>query len=113
MLAEGKTAEALEVFRQVKGSQSAPTELRECGRALSEAQEFKAAGEFLNAALAADPEYVQARMDLATAESHDQGPENALAELEKIPPEQRKGIISCSGRLAASQHRLGGLAGYG
>ncbi len=91
LLSGGKTAEALEAFQQVKGSQSNSSDLHECGRALLKAGDFKAALEYLNAASAADPKDVQIRMDLALAVFHDRGAQNALAELEKIPPDQRKG----------------------
>jgi tetratricopeptide (TPR) repeat protein len=99
LLADGRTAEALEAFRQIKAATSDPEVLVECGTALLQYEQYEPAREFL--ALAAEsgaarstslsPSVSNFRLDLATALFHTQGANAALAELDKTPEEDRKG----------------------
>jgi tetratricopeptide (TPR) repeat protein len=91
LLADGKTAEGLEIFRQLKAAVSAPAVLADCGRTLLEFEQYEPAREFLEAAVAAVPSLSAARLDLAIVLFHLQSPDAALAELDKIPPVDRKG----------------------
>jgi tetratricopeptide (TPR) repeat protein len=91
LLAQGKTADGLEMFRQLKPAVSAPAVLADCGRTLLEFEQYQPAREFLEAAVAAAPSLSAARLDLAIVLFHLQSPEAALTELDKIPAADRKG----------------------
>lgn len=91
LLAEGKVPEALELFRQIKGSEPGGIVSAECGRALLHAGQYHAAREFLDEAAAADPLNAQLRVDVALAAFRDAGPETALSELDTAPAEARDG----------------------
>ncbi len=91
LLADGKTAEGLEMFRQLRSSVSAPAMLADCGRTLLEFEQYETAREFLEAAIAAAGSLSAARLDLAIVLFHLQSPETALTELDKIPAVDRKG----------------------
>ncbi len=91
LLAVGKVPEALEVFHQIKSSAPDGIASAECGRALLHAGQYKAAQEFLDEAVEAEPSNVQRRVDLALALFPDAGPETALKELDKTPAEVRNG----------------------
>jgi tetratricopeptide (TPR) repeat protein len=91
LLADGKSAEALEIFRQIRSASSDPQILARCGTALLEFEQYEAAREFLEAVVAVTPSFSAARLDLATAVFHLDGPHTALNELDKTAPEDRKG----------------------
>ena len=91
LLREGRGAEALEVFEQIKDATPGGSASAECGRALLQAGQYKAAREFLAEAAEAAPSNPQRRVDLAIALFHDGGPETALTELDKTPAEARNG----------------------
>jgi tetratricopeptide (TPR) repeat protein len=99
LLADGKTVEAVEVFRQLKPATSDPELLVECGVTLLQYEQYEPARQFLEAAVTAgallsksrSTSLSSARLDLATALFHTQGANAALAELDKTPDEDRKG----------------------
>ncbi|MGO8735325.1 MAG: tetratricopeptide repeat protein [Terriglobia bacterium] len=91
LLSTGVIPEALEIFQRIKTSASDPRVLAECGRALTEAGEYKPAREFLSQALAADSGSAQTRFDLVIAVFHDAGAESALAELDQSASADQKG----------------------
>ena len=91
LLAEGKTAEALQAFREVLTLTSEANILAECGKALLGGEQYDAAREFLERAVAADVSASDARLDLAIAAFYVAGPEAGLAELGKVPAGQRRG----------------------
>jgi tetratricopeptide (TPR) repeat protein len=91
LLAQGKTAEALQAFRGVLPLTSEANILAECGKALLAGEQYDAAHEFLERAVAVDLSAGDARLDLAIAAFHMSGPEVGLAELEKVPAMQRRG----------------------
>jgi len=99
LLADGKTAEALEVFRQVRSATSEAEVLVQCGATLLQYEQYEPARQFLEAAVTAAASHStplstplrSARLDLATALFHTQGANAALAELDKTPEENRKG----------------------
>jgi len=91
LLAEGRIPQALEVFHGIKGSSSEGSASAECGGALLDAGQYKAAREFLESAVAAEPSNSLRRVDLALAVFHDDGPESALAQLDTTPAPARQG----------------------
>ena len=91
LLAEGKVPQALEAFREIKDSTSGRVASAECGRALLDAGQFKAARDFLESAVEAEPSNSLRRVDLAIAVFHDAGPESALSQLDKTPAPARQG----------------------
>jgi tetratricopeptide (TPR) repeat protein len=88
LLADGKTAEGLEMFRRLRSSVSASAMLADCGRTLLEFEQYETAREFLEAAAGS---LSAARLDLAIVLFHLESPETALTELDKIPAVDRKG----------------------
>jgi tetratricopeptide (TPR) repeat protein len=103
LLADGKTAEALEVFRQVKAATPEGEVLVQCGATLLQYEQYEPAREFLERAVTAGSllsaplntslrtSLSNTRLDLATALFHTQGANAALAELDTTPEEDRKG----------------------
>jgi len=91
LLAEGNVPEALEAFQQIKDSTLGGIASAECGRALLNAGQYKAAREFLKSAVEAEPSNTLRRVDLALAVFRDAGPESALSELDKTPAPARQG----------------------
>lgn len=91
LLGDGKAHEALEIFREVHALTSDPKILADCGRTLLAYDQYEAAREFLESALAADPSATDLRLDLTVAVFHTVGPEAGLSELEAIPLDQRQG----------------------
>lgn len=99
LLADGKTAEALEVFRQIKAATSEGEVLVRCGVTLLQYEQYEPAREFLELAVTSgaarstslSPSVSNFRLDLATALFHTQGANAALAEVDKTPEEDRKG----------------------
>jgi tetratricopeptide (TPR) repeat protein len=91
LLTDGKTAEGVELFRQLRTTASAPAMLADCGRTLLEFEQYEPAREFLEAAIAAAGSLSAARLDLAIVLFHLRSPEAAFTELDKIPMVDRKG----------------------
>ena len=91
LLYEGKTEEALEAFRAARKLTSDPSVLTSCAKTLLDWQQYEPAREFLEPVVAADSSNIDARLDLATAVFHSAGPEAGLAEIDKIPADQRTG----------------------
>ncbi|PYV40134.1 MAG: hypothetical protein DMG06_21110 [Acidobacteria bacterium] len=91
LLSEGKVAEALEHFRQIREFTSDSKILTECGRALLDFQQYEAARSYLLSALDSEPLATGIRLDLALATFHAGGPEAGLHELDKIPARERDG----------------------
>lgn len=88
LLADEKTAEALEVFRKIRPATRDPDVLARCGQALAQFEQYAPARPFLEAAVSS---VSNARLDLALTLFHLEGPEPALTELDKIPEADRKG----------------------
>jgi len=91
LLYEGKTEEALEAFRVARKLTSDPSVLASCAKALLDWQQYGPAREFLEPVVAADPSNTEARLDLAIAVFNSAGPAAGLAEIDKIPADQRTG----------------------
>jgi tetratricopeptide (TPR) repeat protein len=114
LLAEGKTAEGVQAFHEVLSLSPEKNLLVESGQALLTAEQYEAAREFLGRVVAADPSSGDARLDLAIAAFHVSGPEAGLAELEKMPSEQRRGdyfllraqMLDAQGRLEEARESL-------
>jgi len=91
LLYQGKTEEALEAFRAARKLTSDPSVLASCAKTLLDWQQYAPAREFLEPVVAADPSNTDAHLDLAIAVFHSVGPEAGLAEMDKVPTDQRKG----------------------
>ena len=91
LLMEGSTDEALEAFRKVLTVTKDSGLLAECGQSLLNAEQYVLAREFLERVVAAKPDDLGARFDLAIAAFHSAGPEAGLKEIEKTPAEKRDG----------------------
>jgi len=114
LLAQRKAEEGLATLREVRTLTADPRILNDCAQILMEYQEFRLAREFLEPVVAADPSASEARLDLAIATFHAGGAEAGLAELDKTPPEQRKGdyfllraqILDAMGKLEEATEDL-------
>ncbi len=91
LLADGMTAEALEVFHELRPVISDPVALGEIGEILLRFEQYEPARPFLESAVSADPSLSAVRLDLATVLFHLQGAEVALMELDHTPEADRKG----------------------
>jgi tetratricopeptide (TPR) repeat protein len=91
LLADGKNAEALAIFRQISSATSDPEVLAQCGTTLLQFEQYESARQFLEPAVAAAPSMDGVRIGLATSLFHVQGGESALKELDKTPETGRKG----------------------
>ena len=91
LLAQGSTAEGMDVFRELRSASSDPGLLAASGRALLEFEQYDAARQFLEPAIAADLSLSAARLDLAITRFHLQTPGAALAELDQTALTDRKG----------------------
>ncbi len=91
LLAQGKTQEGLAAFKEVRSLTSDTQILNDCAQVLMQYQQFALARDFLQPVVAAEPSARDARLDFAIATFHALGPEPGLAELDKMPPEQRQG----------------------
>ena len=91
LLRQGKTEEAVTALRSVLKLTSNPEILATCGKALIEFEQYAAAREFLEPALAANPGAADLRLDLAIAVFHSGSAEEALKVLDATPLDQRKG----------------------
>lgn len=80
-----ENTEAVALLREVRASTTDAAVLARCGSLLLENEEYRTAQEFL---VSAGP---SARLDLAIAMFHTEGPERALAELDTTEPAQRQG----------------------
>jgi tetratricopeptide (TPR) repeat protein len=92
LLSEGKAEEALAAFRECLALSPNARVLNEGAAALVEHKQYSLAREFLTRVVAADPS-VENRLDLAAATFHSAGPEASLAEIEKIPFQNRDGDV--------------------
>jgi predicted Zn-dependent protease len=90
LLAEGKTAEGLEVFREVRTAADA-TLLAASGRTLLEFGQYDVARQFLESAIAGTPSLSAVHLDLAIVLFHQQSPAAAFSELDKTPATDRSG----------------------
>ncbi len=90
LLARSRAEEAIAAYRRAAESDPAPQRLRALARMLLDSEQYAAAREFLEPLVArqASPE---ARLDLAVASFHVQGPEAGLKELDTAPPAERQG----------------------
>jgi len=105
LLREGKVADALSVFQEIRSS-GGQAAAGDCGEALLNAGQYKAAREFLQEAAEAEPSNAQRRLDLALATFHDSGPEPALVELDRTPAAARAGdYYLLRAQLLDSLHR--------
>jgi len=91
LLSEGKTTEALNAYRRVRGLTSDPKTYASCGKTLLDYEQYGPAREFLQDAVAGDPSSMDIRLDLVVAVFHLAGPVEALAELDRKPPIGGKG----------------------
>jgi len=112
LLADGKIAEAKDVFRTLLPADD--PELRAtCGRILLESEQYDLARQFLEPALARNPSLISARLDLATVLFHLQGAA-ALGELDKTPASGRQGdyyllraqILDAQGKMQEAAEAL-------
>lgn len=87
LLAQGKTAEGLDVFRELRSAASDPETLAACGSILIEFEQYELARQFLERA----PATPSSRLDLAIALFRLEGAAVALPELRKTPAAERKG----------------------
>lgn len=92
LLREGKTEEALAVFREILTLSPAARTLNDGATALLEHKQYSLAREYLARLVAADPS-IENRLDLAVAIFHSAGPSDSLAEIEKIPLAERTGDV--------------------
>lgn len=90
LLAEGKTAEGLEVFREVRTAADGAL-LAASGRILLEFGQYELARQFLESAMAGTPSLSAVHLDLAIVLFHQQSPQAALSELDKTPAADRSG----------------------
>jgi tetratricopeptide (TPR) repeat protein len=84
LLAQGRTAEATAMFRDVLALDPETALLADCGRTLLEYEEYALAAQFLKPVPGA-------RLDLAIAVFHSVSPQAGLAQLDEIPMAERKG----------------------
>jgi tetratricopeptide (TPR) repeat protein len=96
VLAEGKTAEAIEDYKKIRTLSSDTKILASCGRELLDAGQNGLAREFLAAAMkqaapSGEAAVEDLRLDLVYAIFHGEGAAAALAELDKTPDTFRRG----------------------
>lgn len=87
LLAQGKTAEGIDVFRELRSVAADSETLAACGSILIEFEQYELAREFLERA----PATADSRLDLAIALFRLEGAAAALPELRKMPVGERKG----------------------
>ena len=92
LLREGKTEEALAVFREILTLSPSARTLNDGATALLEHKQYSLAREFLTRLVTANPS-IENRLDLAAAIFHSAGPDASLAEIEKIPLADRTGDV--------------------
>jgi tetratricopeptide (TPR) repeat protein len=90
-LEQGDTAKALKAFNEILEAQPPTHLLESCGKALLRSGQYGEARHFFSKAVAADPANSTLRIDLSLAVFHDAGPQAALTELDKTPPDSRQG----------------------
>ncbi len=96
LMAEGKTAEALEQYKKIQALTSDTKVLASCGRELLDAGQYGLAREFLatamkQAAPSGEAAVDDLRLDLTFAIFHGEGAAAALAELDRTPASFRHG----------------------
>jgi len=107
LLMENKTEEAMEAYRKVMSLTQDPVIVAECATDLLGVEQYGLAREFLVRLVAAKPDDAGAKLDLAIAVFHSQGPEAGLESLDQMPPAKRGGdffllraqILDALGRL--------------
>jgi tetratricopeptide (TPR) repeat protein len=118
-LLQGKISEAKQSFAVVLESSSDARLLGKCGAALVSAGDYLEARPFLEKAVEADPGNTGARLDLAIAQFHSAGAQQALSILDGTPLNARQGdyyllraqILDAKGKPAeAAQDLNRGLA---
>ena len=113
LFSEGKTEEALAAFRETLALAPGIPVLKESATVLTDHRQYTLAREFLTRVVAADPS-VENRLDLAAATFHSAGPGASLAEIDKIPIQDRDGdayllkaqILDTLGRFAETVESL-------
>jgi len=113
LLNDGKTEDALAKFHDALALSPDPRVLREGATALLEHEQYALAHDFL-ARIVATNSSVDDRLDLVLATFHTAGPEASLAEIEKVPVEDRNGdfylmkaqILDALGRFEQSAEAL-------
>lgn len=111
LLADNQKEEALREFRVLLGRNASGETWEEAGTLLLRSGEYVLAREFLQQAAAVRP---SARLDLAIAVFHVDGPEQALVFLEKLPAAELTGdslllkadILHAAGRKAEAEETL-------
>jgi tetratricopeptide (TPR) repeat protein len=114
LLADGKIAEAQDVFRTLLPTVSDPEILGSCGRMLLESEQYDLARQFLEPALARDPSLSAARLDLAIVLFRLESAGTALEELDQTPAADRKGdyyllraqILDAQGKIQEAAEAL-------
>ena len=114
MLVEGKLDAAQEAFRTVERLTNDPDIYADCAGTLLAAEQYALAKEFLVPLVAARPDSVSDRLDLAIAVFHSDSAEAGLEELDKILPDKRDGdyfllraqILDAMGRSAEAAKDL-------
>jgi tetratricopeptide (TPR) repeat protein len=91
LLAAGRIPDAMAAYREVPKLTSDAEIVAQCGRDLLQAGVYGVAMEFLRSAASLAPSSGRIRLDLAVATFHSTGADSALAELENLPSDQRKG----------------------
>ena len=91
LLADGKLADAQDIFRTLLPTVSDPEILGGCGRMLLESEQYDLARQFLEPALARDPSLSAVRLTLAIVLFRLQSAGAALEELDKTPAADRRG----------------------
>jgi tetratricopeptide (TPR) repeat protein len=90
LLADGQTEEALKEFHALLGRNANHQIWAQAGSLLLRSREYALARDFLQRAAAGSP---AARLDLAIALFYSDGPEQALAFLDKLPAEEATGDV--------------------
>jgi tetratricopeptide (TPR) repeat protein len=92
LLSDGRTEDALALFREALALKPGARILKDGAAALVEHEQYALAQEFLSRVVTSDPS-VENRLDLAVATFHAAGPAASLAEIEGIAPEKRNGDV--------------------
>ena len=91
LLRQGKTDEAIAALRTVLKLNPHSELLTTCGKALLDFGQYAVAREFLEPAVAANPDAADLRLDLTIAVFHSGSAKDALKVLDATPADQRKG----------------------
>lgn len=91
LLLQGKPGPAIEAFGAARKLTSNPELLATCGKLLLQYEQYGAAREFLEPAVAANPSVADLQLDLAIAVFHSADAGEALKLMDQTPVDQRKG----------------------